>query len=134
MAPSRPFACVFALILLSASRPAPAELPPPDPKPGDQVVEIDFTGKLFGYYRVREASTERLPPVERFFPAVELKSDDQKVKKPATSLLLGMGDNFAPEFGARLQEVGTSTDCRLPVAPNAHSPEKFFKGPVDRLV
>jgi hypothetical protein len=131
MAPSRPFAYVFALILLSASYPSPAEPPPPAPKPGDQTIEIDFTGKLFGYYRVRAGSKKPfLPPVATFFPAIKEESD-QTVMKPANSLLLGMGDNFAPEFGARLQEKGT-TGCVPPFAKQS-SPEKFFKG-ADRLV
>jgi len=132
MIPSRPFAYVLALILLSASCPATAEPLPPTPKPGDQVVEIEFTGKLFGYYRIRAGSEQRLPPVKRFLTTIG-PNPNPKVTKLGTPLLLGMGDNFAPEFGARLQEVGLSP-CSLPTDKEAASPQKFFKGPVDRLV
>lgn len=61
---------------------------------------IDYTGSLYGYYRLEPGETKPvLPPVDRFLKAREQQPDN---------LLLGMGDNFGPQFGAALQmENGT---------------------------
>lgn len=57
--------------------------------------EIDYTGSLFGYYRIEPVSgPPRLAPVSEF-----IKARNQQ----QGHLLLGMGDNFGPEFGALLQ-------------------------------
>ena len=70
---------------------------------------FNFTGALFGYFRIEaNANTEttRLEPVRSFF--AKLNADPNR-KRP---LLLGMGDNFGPEFGAALQypSAGCNSD------------------------
>jgi hypothetical protein len=54
---------------------------------------VDYTGALYGYYRIEpdDPQSEKLNPPKAF---LEHKPDH---------LLLGMGDNFAPEFGASVQ-------------------------------
>ncbi|MGD0156105.1 MAG: hypothetical protein ABSB50_08405 [Terracidiphilus sp.] len=65
-------------------------------------IEIDYTGSLLGYYRMEygEADQNHLPPVKSFL--------DYR-KSDLSRLLLGMGDNFGPEFGASLQLENAST-------------------------
>ena len=89
---------------------------------------IDYTGSLYGYYRMEfdETDQNHLPPVKSFLDT--RKSD-------SSLLLLGMGDNFGPEFGASIQlENDTTADpsdgCFLP--PNKPStgetrPESLYK-------
>jgi hypothetical protein len=66
------------------------------PRPQSSRVEIDYTGSLLGYYRMEydEADKDHLPPVKKFLDS--RKADSSR-------LLLAMGDNFGPEFGASLQ-------------------------------
>jgi rhodanese-related sulfurtransferase len=69
---------------------------------------VDYTGALFGYYRIEPTSSK---PV---FPAVD--AFDKERVQHHQALLLGMGDNFAPEFGASLQLTGdTNHNCYQPI-------------------
>jgi hypothetical protein len=57
---------------------------------------FDYTGNLLGYYRMEPTEQSAiLPPVKEFL-------DEYRKSNPNT-LLIGMGDNFGPEFGASLQ-------------------------------
>ena len=75
--------------------------------------QIDYTGSLYGYYRMEfnEADQNHLPPVKSFL--------DFRKSDPDT-LLLSMGDNFGPEFGASIQLENLNTPdpskggCNLP--------------------
>jgi hypothetical protein len=55
---------------------------------------VDYTGALYGYYRIEADKPPELAPVLGFIGA------DPAMNK---HLLLGMGDNFGPEFGAAVQ-------------------------------
>lgn len=63
--------------------------------------QVDYTGALFGYYRTEFAEKHRLPAVQAFLTGRTRNSP----------LLLGMGDNFAPEFGASLQLENKGSFC-----------------------
>src|ERR1039458_10147148 len=67
--------------------------------------QIDYTGSLYGYYRMEfnESDQNHLPPVGSFLDF--RKSDPSR-------LLLGMGDNFGPEFGASIQLENLNTPDR----------------------
>ncbi len=76
-------------------------------------LSLHYTGALFGYYRIEPEGSDAPPlgPPTRFH--------DQE---PSSSFLLGMGDNFGPEFGASVQrELLENKSCGLPV-------DKFRKG------
>ena len=61
---------------------------------------VDYTGNLLGYYRMEPTEqTAVLPPVKAF---LDFRASDA-VSNDGSHLLLGMGDNFGPEFGASLQ-------------------------------
>ncbi len=92
--------------------------------------EIDYTGSLYGYYRMEfnEPDQNHLPPVKSF---LEFRKSD------SSRLLLGMGDNFGPEFGAAIQLENLNTPapsqggCNLPqsVDPTTKEtrPESLYK-------
>lgn len=92
--------------------------------------EIDYTGSLYGYYRMEynEADQNHLPPVASFL--------DFR-KKDSSRLLLSLGDNFGPEFGASIQLENLDTPgaaqggCNLPqsIDPNTKEtrPESLYK-------
>jgi hypothetical protein len=106
-------AVLFLLALFLVSGQISAESPaeplagsgkahPPTPS---KVLTVNYTGRLFGYYRMEPPIADRfgnvrpdLPVVGQFF---EKHSKDG-------ALLLGMGDNFAPEFGAAIQQEFTT--------------------------
>lgn len=92
---------------------------PPAPTPRDiggpaesSLLSLSYTGALFGYYRVEP---ERSGLIRLRLPRQFL---DQNV---GSSFLLGMGDNFGPEFGASVQREflkdkdmqGKDNLCRL---------------------
>ncbi len=87
-----------------------------------QSVTIDYTGSLYGYYRMEPHEPTPLPPVDRFLKARALQPN---------TLLVGMGDNFGPEFGAALQmEDATDKDCALPPTDRKNGetrPETLYK-------
>lgn len=64
---------------------------------------VDYTGALFGYYRMEpdeSINTPRLSVVKHFSSH---RHSVDKADSYQDNLLLGMGDNFAPEFGASVQ-------------------------------
>ncbi len=73
----------------------------------DNRLSIVYTGKLFGYYRIEsgEQAPFKLEPVRQFL-------DADRVRRCANSLLLGTGDNFAPEMGASLQLENAFSPCK----------------------
>ena len=75
---------------------------------------LNYTGALYGYYRIEEPdpSAGKLEPPDTFL--------HHNWKTPP--LLLGMGDNFGPEFGASIQE----DHLKLPVNGNL---DKFTESP-----
>jgi hypothetical protein len=81
----------------------------PHPSSTSHELQIRYTGKLFGYYRMEAdepLDRPKLSAVRRFLLAESSKDST------GDTLLLGMGDNFAPEFGASLQqEVSSSIPC-----------------------
>ena len=85
---------VFVAILVCACTPALSQAQPGVLAQSASSVEIDYTGALFGYFR-NDGPTpgEKLTVVKNFLMSRVNRS----------TLLLGMGDNFAPEFGAALQ-------------------------------
>jgi hypothetical protein len=82
---------------------------------------LDYTGSLFGYYRIEPDEKLQLKPPRRFL---------EEKRNRANRLLLGMGDNFSPEFGASVQreleeyknhgesEPRKKEPCFLPVPPS----------------
>jgi hypothetical protein len=95
--------------------------------------EIYYTGKLFGYYRIEYGESTHLPPVERFLDW----------RKDAPGWLLGMGDNFGPEFGASIQlklvnendnDQGQENGCASPSLPERglEPPQTLYKD-ADRI-
>jgi len=82
--------------------------------------DIYYTGKLFGYYRIEPGEQTHLTPVTNFL-ARDFASK---------GLLLGMGDNFGPEFGASIQlEKSLDPQCNTPVKPDPKvtAPETLYK-------
>ena len=92
--------------------------------------QIDYTGSLYGYYRMEynESDQNHLPPVKDFL--VFRKADPSR-------LLLGLGDNFGPEFGASIQLENLNTPdpsqggCKLPQTIDSVTketrPESLYK-------
>jgi hypothetical protein len=89
-------------------------------------IQIDYTGALFGYFRI-----------ERPTPGVKLTAVEEFLKRrnQRTTLLLGMGDNFGPEFGAALQydesclvKSQTGGSATSPKPKEKKPPERYYKG------
>jgi hypothetical protein len=104
---------------------------PPCILPGQSTTtQIDYTGSLYGYYRMEfnEPDQSHLPPVKSF---LDFRKAD------SSRLLLGMGDNFGPEFGASIQLENLNTPdpaqggCKLPqtIDPDTKEtrPESLYK-------
>jgi len=89
---------------------------------------VDYTGNLLGYYRMEPTEqTAVLPPVKAF---LDFRASDAAAKD-GSHLLLGMGDNFGPEFGASLQLENTA-DPECAQAPKdtedgESRPESLYK-------
>ena len=118
--PLRPASRAAAPLLLLALIPPAARLYAQD-------VTVNYTGRLFGYYRIEatepldHGNSAKLSAVRFFLD----KRADQKAKGPA-ALLLGMGDNFAPEFGASIQQEFKGPNVTSDWAPcraSAQAPE-----------
>ncbi len=84
-------------------------------------LQVRYTGKLFGYYRIEadedlDSSSPKLSAVLRFLES------PANANHPDDSLLLGMGDNFAPEYGANMQQEvsrgGSNCYVRAPAPPD----------------
>jgi hypothetical protein len=107
---------LMAPLAVGQSQASEATNPPRiDPAPaGSQ--RIYYTGKLFGYYRIEygESEDQYLDSVAAFLKNRKAFRDDW---------LLGMGDNFAPEFGASIQLQ--SADCHC-VDETASKDEKQY--------
>lgn len=106
----------------AASPAAPPTANPPDQAPSNSL-DIDYTGSLMGYYRMEygeDPNNPVLPPVQSF-----LKTRTANSK----TLLLGMGDNFGPEFGASLQLDGAAPCDQAPKeTPSGEGrPESLYK-------
>jgi hypothetical protein len=72
--------------------------------------EVEYTGALFGYYQINAAyGGPDLTPVTEFLHRRSLQRK---------TLLVGMGDNFAPEFRASIQmeKPVKDSDCDVPFA------------------
>jgi hypothetical protein len=69
-------------------------------------LSLNYTGALFGYYRIEPDETN---------PAYQLHPPDEFRKHGYQNpLLLGMGDNFSPEFGASVErELKDGDPCYL---------------------
>jgi hypothetical protein len=110
----------------------------PPAKPSATV--IDYTGSLLGYYRMEIGEST---PAGEAAPTGEVRPTLEPVRQflayrasaPGKDrLLLGMGDNFGPEFGASLQmendtPVGRAMGCYQPAPPNGGEarPESLYK-------
>ena len=118
--------CLSPLFVVSA-----LSLLPPCALQGQTTsTQIDYTGSLYGYYRMEfnEPDQKHLAPVSSFLAFR---------KKDPSRLLLGLGDNFGPEFGASVQLENLNTadpsqgGCKLPqtVDPNTREtrPESLYK-------
>ena len=85
---------------------------------------VDYTGRLFGYYRMEPPPGDQtvLAPVSNFLEKRENLdwTSDSKTKP----LLLGMGDNFAPEFGASIQQELGKASIQQELEKQGHDPEE----------
>lgn len=100
-APLRGAVSAAALLLILA----PFNLPPPLFAQNASEWQVDYTGRLFGYYRMEAnepiTGAANAPQALESLPAVQ---NFLKHRADASTLLVGMGDNFAPEFGASIQQ------------------------------
>jgi hypothetical protein len=89
-------------------------------------IQVDYTGALFGYFRNDgpKYPKEKLQAVQEFLQS--------RTNRP--TLLLGMGDNFGPEFGAALQYdgdcLGTSATDKSTISKSPAAmipPELYYK-------
>jgi hypothetical protein len=77
---------------------------------------MDYTGALFGFFQINDPDPASYPPpVARFL---------DRRKTTAGRLLVGMGDNFGPEFRASIQPVTDAGDpgCNMPLSRAALHP------------
>ncbi len=107
----------------------PANCPQAEETPGAQATVIEYTGSLLGYYRMEASDAQPvLDPVEKFLSCRAAEMGNEK-------LLLGMGDNFGPEFGASLQlendnPQGRAAGCYEPPTDTGDGesrPESLYK-------
>ncbi len=108
---------------------APANCAQADAAADAQATVIDYTGSLLGYYRM-EASDGNvvLDPVKKFLACRAREEGKER-------LLLGMGDNFGPEFGASLQlendnALGRAAGCYEPPTETSDGesrPQSLYK-------
>ena len=114
-------ATVFFMVLLTAVAasaqgsvvnptpcPSPSPTPTPSPSPTPNPVDVVYTGRLFGYFRV--------PSLQSFNDKTGCPDDADKLSSEAAqkflavrdkqdknqTILVGTGDNFAPELEARV--------------------------------
>jgi hypothetical protein len=93
-------------------------------------LSLNYTGALFGYYRVERGEKRGEEPLEPPRKFLDRRLD--------SSFLLGMGDNFGPEFGASVEKELLQDDtCKLPVDQRKKGlrqlpPEALYKAD-DRL-
>jgi hypothetical protein len=87
------------------------------PQNPNQQLRVDYTGGLYGYFR-DDAPT--------FHDTDGLVGHFIQVHGGEGHLLLGMGDNFGPEFGASIQEEDRA-NCGLPTDPSERLPQALYK-------
>lgn len=116
---SLPWLSAIVSALVGLFSPAPSRAQAQQPSASMRIV---YTGGLFGYYRTKTPGSLDFPE-----PPASLLAELEK-QQPQT-LLLGMGDNFGPEFGASLQFVPQQgTDCpKDRIDPNGRYPEDWYK-------
>ena len=92
---------------------------------GPESLRIQYTGRLFGYYRIEwdQTADQYLAPVKKF-----LEMRDGEGEEEVRPLLLGMGDNFAPEMGAALQLKHSVSGCEPSTGSNF--PEDLYKSSI----
>jgi hypothetical protein len=113
-------------------------------------LNIQYTGRLFGYYRL-EPDIDLNGPLDAYAALLEEKRTGQTLLvksdlltrpgaflrhklKTSPDLLLGMGDNFGPEFGASIeQEFPKEHPCHLDAPEwkaeqwDTYAPESIYK-------
>jgi hypothetical protein len=123
-APLRRTVSAVALLLLLA----PFTLPLSLFAQTASVWRVDYTGRLFGYYRMEanEPITGAAdgPQVFTSLPAVQNFLKHRAVADSST-LLVGMGDNFAPEFGASIQPEFNDASALYAACSNVIAPENW---------
>jgi hypothetical protein len=126
--------------LAAADSVPPAQTSPTPDKSSSPSINIQYTGRLFGYYRIEpdadavEAKEKALPAAGRAVPLAAPAAFLRERQKTPSDLLLGMGDNFGPEFGASIQkESPRENDCRLDAPAwvqgqlDTYAPESLYK-------
>jgi hypothetical protein len=98
-----PFALSFLFVLFAVPNAFHVQTPE---------LQIHYTARLFGYYRIEPREDLRLSTVRKFLWSLA------RTNPRTDTLLLGMGDNFGPEFGASIQlsakrGVGCFSDRRV---------------------
>jgi hypothetical protein len=120
---------LFFVLSATAQQPeAPLVSQTTQPPPSDDF-KLDYTGALFGYYRIEPEA--RLVPTSRdgHLPvAGRFVGVSSQRRGP---LLLGMGDNFAPEFGASIESEVLEGPCHM--AATLPPPGRRFVGPRSSL-
>jgi hypothetical protein len=90
-------------------------------------LSLDYTGALFGYYRIEPDEPD---------DSIKLKPPREFLDSKPQHLLLGMGDNFGPEFGASVQrELGgpCHRDANPPWPGHVNAPPEILYKNEDRL-
>ncbi|HUA97143.1 MAG TPA: hypothetical protein VMA34_02305 [Terracidiphilus sp.] len=102
-------------------------------------LKIAYTGRLFGYYRIEPNETgPYLGPVESFLKHRQVPAaSEHDGSDLSDALLVGMGDNFAPEFGASIEQEFPGSGCESRAADPgsvndlaarpAFAPESLYK-------
>src|SRR6478672_6605071 len=103
---------VAVLVSLPGFAQSDLQLPAPLPKPNIQVypreLQILFTNYLLGYYRIPDVQTSDFQADCKDAPASftkELLDDIEAKRKGKKTILVGMGDNYAVELGARTYQA-----------------------------
>ena len=113
---------LLVTFVLLQSLPVLAQSAPAQPN-----LRIAYTGGLFGYYRQDVVDSGKADG-RRTAPSLLLDALAAE-SNPTPPLLLGMGDNFAPEYGASLLWAGHApAACQPPAAASsAPYPEALYK-------
>jgi hypothetical protein len=105
-------------------------------------INIQYTGRLFGYYRI-EPNIALSEPMNAYDEVAEAGKNGLPVpakhdlitrpgaflrhkQQTSPDLLLGMGDNFGPEFGASIQQV--------PLSRTVHAGGLYWTAHVQKVV
>lgn len=123
-----PCAAVFLITLAQLSNlPSLSAQANPD-------LTVDYTGRLFGYYRMEPTETiSKTSTGPRASDSLQVVRHFLEKRNGSSILLLGMGDNFAPEFGASIQQEFRETPCSNKAVPadpkqwKTYAPESLYK-------